>query len=420
VTRRIAVTGVGCVCPVGNDIDSAWENILAGRSGIGRITAFDPSAMESQIAAEVKGFDPSSLIGRKELRRMDRYTQFAVIAAYEAVRRSGLALPIPAPERIGVMVGSGLGGIGTLLNEVGVFQRSGPQRISPFLIPMMLSDSAGGQIAILFGARGPNHSIVSACATGTNAIGEASEIIRRGSADLMITGGAEATIQPIVLAGFGVMGALSKRNDDPARASRPFDKHRDGFVAGEGAGILILEEMEHALARHAPILAEVLGYGTTDDAHHISAPLEDGSGASACMLAALAQSGRPPSAVDYINAHGTGTQLNDKSETRAIKNVFAQHAYSLAISSTKSMTGHLLGAAGGLEAVFSVLALRDGVIPPTINYETPDPDCDLDYTPNRSRKKDLRVAMSNSFGFGGHNASLIFGRAPDAIPPEAA
>jgi 3-oxoacyl-[acyl-carrier-protein] synthase II len=420
VTRRVAVTGVGCVCPVGNDIDTAWENICAGRSGIGRITAFDASAMESQIAAEVKGFDPSVLIGRKELRRMDRYTQFAVIAAYEAVRRAGLALPIPAPERIGVMVGSGLGGIGTLLNEVGVFQRSGPQRISPFLIPMMLSDSAGGQIAILFGARGPNHSIVSACATGTNAVGEASEIIRRGSADLMITGGAEATIQPIILAGFGVMGALSKRNDDPAGASRPFDKHRDGFVAGEGAGILVLEEMEHARARHAPILAEVLGYGTTDDAHHISAPLEDGSGASACMQSALAEAGRPPTAVDYINAHGTGTQLNDKSETRAIKNVFADHAYSLAISSTKSMTGHLLGAAGGLEAVFSVLALRDGVIPPTINYETPDPECDLDYTPNHSRKKDLRVVMSNSFGFGGHNASLIFSRVLNASSQEAA
>ncbi len=420
MTRRIAVTGIGCVSPVGNDIDTAWENICAGRSGIGRITAFDASSLETRIAAEVKAFDPSTIIGRKELRRMDRYTQFAVMAAYEAVRRAGLALPIPFPDRIGVMVGSGLGGIGTLLNEVGVFQRSGPQRVSPFLIPMMLSDSAGGQIAILFGARGPNHSIVSACATGTNAIGEASEIIRRGSADLMIAGGAEATIHPIILAGFGVMGALSKNNDDPARASRPFDKHRDGFVAGEGAGILVLEEMEHAHARHAPILAEILGYGTTDDAHHISAPLEDGSGASACMRAALAQSGQPPSFVDYINAHGTGTQLNDKSETRAIKNVFANHAYSLAVSSTKSMTGHLLGAAGGLEAVFSVLALRDGVIPPTINYETPDPECDLDYTPNHSRKKDLRVAMSNSFGFGGHNASLIFGRAPAASSHEAA
>jgi 3-oxoacyl-[acyl-carrier-protein] synthase II len=321
---------------------------------------------------------------------------------------------------MGVMVGSGLGGIGTLLNEVGVYQRNGPQRVSPFLIPMMLSDSAGGQIAILFGARGPNHSIVSACATGTNAIGEATEVIRRGSADIMITGGAEATIQPIILAGFGIMGALSRRNDDPPGASRPFDKNRDGFIAGEGAGILILEEMEHARSRGAPILAEVLGYGTTDDAHHISAPLEDGSGASACMRAALAQADLQPGAVDYINAHGTSTQLNDKSETQAIKNVFGDHAYSVAISSTKSMTGHLLGAAGGIEAIFSVLALRDGIIPPTINYETPDPLCDLDYTPNQSRKKDLRVAMSNSFGFGGHNASLIFGRISGATSPEAA
>jgi 3-oxoacyl-[acyl-carrier-protein] synthase II len=410
------VTGLGCVCPVGNDIETTWKNICAGHSGIGRITAFDASAMESQIAAEVKGFDPSALIGRKELRRMDRYTQFAVVATYEAVRSAGFAIPILPGERSGVLVGSGLGGIGTLLNEVDVFQRSGPQRISPFLIPMMLCDSAGGQIAILFGARGPNHSISSACATGTNAVGEAAEIIRRGAADVMITGGAEATIQPIILAGFGVMGALSKRNDDPARASRPFDLHRDGFIPGEGSGILILEELEHARARRAPILAEVLGYGTTDDAHHISAPLADGSGAAACMQVALNEAGLSPTAVDYINAHGTGTQLNDKSETRAIKKVFADHAYALAISSTKSMTGHLLGAAGGLEAVFSVLALRDGIIPPTINYETPDPECDLDYTPNTPRKKDLRVVMSNSFGFGGHNASLIFGR-PEEVSP---
>jgi 3-oxoacyl-[acyl-carrier-protein] synthase II len=420
VARRVAVTGIGCVSPVGNDVETTWKNVCAGRSGIDRITAFDPSPLESQIAAEVKGFDPSASLGRKEIRRMDRYTQFAVIAALEAVRSAGLPVPIQPGDRSGVLVGSGLGGIGTLLTEMAVYQRSGPQRVSPFLIPMMLSDSAGGQIAILFGARGPNHSIGSACATGTNAVGEAAEIIRRGSADLMITGGAEATIQPVILAGFGIMGALSKRNDDPAGASRPFDKNRDGFVAGEGAGILILEELEHARARRAPILAEVVGYGTTDDAHHISAPLADGSGAAACMQAALAQAEIPPAAVEYINAHGTGTQLNDKSETLAIKNVFGGHAYALAISSTKSMTGHLLGAAGGLEAVFSVLALRDGIIPPTINYETPDPYCDLDYTPNRARKKNLRVAMSNSFGFGGHNAALIFSRPTDSSPREAA
>jgi len=420
VTRRVVVTGVGCVCPVGNDIETTWKNICAGRSGVNTITAFDASALESRIAAEVKGFDPSVVLGRKEIRRMDRYTQFAVVAAYEAIRHAGLPVSTNTPERMGVMVGSGLGGIGTLLNEVGVYQRNGPQRVSPFLIPMMLSDSAGGQIAILFGARGPNHSIVSACATGTNAIGEATEVIRRGAADIMITGGAEATIQPIILAGFGIMGALSRRNDDPPGASRPFDKNRDGFIAGEGAGILILEEMEHARSRGAPILAEVLGYGTTDDAHHISAPLEDGSGASACMRAALAQAGLKPEAVEYINAHGTSTQLNDKSETQAIKNVFGHQAYSVAISSTKSMTGHLMGAAGAIEAIFSVLALRDGIIPPTINYETPDPFCDLDYTPNQSRRKKLQVVMSNSFGFGGHNASLIFGRIPGVTSPEAA
>lgn len=420
MTRRVVVTGVGCVCPVGNDIETTWKNICAGRSGVNTITAFDASALESRIAAEVKGFDPSVVLGRKEIRRMDRYTQFAVVAAYEAIRHAGLPVSTNTPERMGVMVGSGLGGIGTLLNEVGVYQRNGPQRVSPFLIPMMLSDSAGGQIAILFGARGPNHSIVSACATGTNAIGEATEVIRRGAADIMITGGAEATIQPIILAGFGIMGALSRRNDDPPGASRPFDKNRDGFIAGEGAGILILEEMEHARSRGAPILAEVLGYGTTDDAHHISAPLEDGSGASACMRAALAQAGLKPEAVEYINAHGTSTQLNDKSETQAIKNVFGHQAYSVAISSTKSMTGHLMGAAGAIEAIFSVLALRDGIIPPTINYETPDPFCDLDYTPNQSRRKKLQVVMSNSFGFGGHNASLIFGRIPGVTSPEAA
>jgi 3-oxoacyl-[acyl-carrier-protein] synthase II len=318
------------------------------------------------------------------------------------------------------MVGSGLGGIGTLLAEVGVFQKNGPQRVSPFLIPMMLSDNAGGQIAILFGAQGPNHSIVSACATGTNSVGEASEVIRRGAADVMIAGGAEATIQPVIIAGFSVMGALSRRNDDPSHASRPFDKTRDGFISGEGAGILILEELEFARARNAPILAEVLGYGTTDDAHSISAPLEDGSGAAASMQAALTEAGCPASAVDYINAHGTSTQLNDKSETRAIKRIFADHAYALAVSSTKSMTGHLMGAAGGIEAVFSVLALRDGIIPPTINYVTPDPECDLDYTPNHARKKDLRVVMSNSFGFGGHNASVLFGRPPGGSSQEAA
>jgi 3-oxoacyl-[acyl-carrier-protein] synthase II len=312
-----------------------------------------------------------------------------------------------------VMLGTGFGGLGTLVAEMDVLRRSGPNRVSPFLIPMMLPDNAGGQVAIHSGARGPNHGIVSACASGTNAIGEAAETIRRGAADVMIAGGAEATINPIAIAGFGVMGTLSERNDPPAAASRPFDKNRDGFIIGEGAGILVLEEMEYARSRKAPILAELTGYGTTDDAHHISAPLEDGSGASMCMRLALAQAGMAPGAVDYINAHGTSTLLNDKSETRAIKDAFGAAARSVAVSSTKSMTGHLLGAAGGLEAVISVLTIRDGIIPPTINYETQDPDCDLDYTPHQSRKKTVNVVMSNSFGFGGHNAALIFSRLPE-------
>jgi 3-oxoacyl-[acyl-carrier-protein] synthase II len=412
VTRRVVITGLGCVSPVGNDVPTAWESICAGRSGVGLIESFDTSALETKIAAEVKGFDPASLLGRKEARRMDRYAQFAVAAANEAVRSADLPVPVPSPDRTGVIIGSGLGGLGTLVSELETLGRSGPDRISPFMIPMMLADSAGGKVAILLDARGPNHAVVSACATGTNAIGEAAEIIRRGAADAMIAGGAEATIHPIAVAGFGVMGALSKRNDSPAAACRPFDKNRDGFVVGEGAGVLVLEELESARARKAPILAEILGYGSTDDAYHVSAPREDGSGAAMCMRLALEQARLAPASVDYINAHGTGTPLNDKSETLAIKSIFGRDAYSVAVSSTKSMTGHLLGAAGGVEAVFSVLALRDGIIPPTINYETPDPDCDLDCVPNLPRKKALKVVMSNSFGFGGHNGSLIFGCFP--------
>jgi len=410
VHRRVVVTGLGCISPVGNDIPTAWENICAGRSGVGMISAFDASNFETRIAAEVKGFDPAALLGRKESRRMDRYTQFAVAAVNEAVRNARLSVPLPAPDRSGVMIGSGLGGLGTLAREIDDLTRGGPDRVNPFMIPMMLSDSAGGQVAILLGARGPNHAVVSACASGTNAIGEAAEIIRRGAADVMITGGAEAVIHPIAVAGFGVMGALSKRNASPETASRPFDRNRDGFIVGEGSGILVLEELEYARSRKAPILAELVGYGTTDDAYHVSAPRADGSGAAGCMRMALEQAGLEPQAVDYINAHGTSTPLNDKSETIAIKSALGAHAYSVAVSSTKSMTGHLLGAAGGIEAVFTVLALRDGVIPPTINYETPDPECDLDYTPNTLRRKTLDVAMSNSLGFGGHNATLVFGR----------
>jgi 3-oxoacyl-[acyl-carrier-protein] synthase II len=412
VERRVVITGLGCVSPVGNDVPTAWKSICAGRSGVGPITAFDASAFKTRIAAEVKGFDSAAVLGRKEARRMDRYTQFALIAAFEALRGAGLPLPLPAPERTGVMIGSGMGGLATLTDELEILRTKGPHWVSPFLVPMMLADNAGGQVAIHTGARGPNHCIVSACASGSNAIGEAGEAIRRGAADVMITGGAEAAIGPVGVAGFGVMGTLSERNDDPTAASRPFDKHRDGFIIGEGAGIVVLEELEFARARKAPILAELAGYGTTDDAHHISAPLEDGAGAAACMRLALAQAGFSPADVDYINAHGTSTHLNDRSETRAVKSVYGSRARTVAISSTKSMTGHLLGAAGGIEAIISVLALRDGIVPPTINYETPDPDCDLDYTPNQARTRPLRAVMSNSFGFGGHNAALIFRQPP--------
>ncbi|MBN2085005.1 MAG: beta-ketoacyl-ACP synthase II [Anaerolineales bacterium] len=413
VTRRVVVTGLGCVTPVGNDVPTAWRNICAGQSGVGYITAFDASTFKTRIAAEVKGFDPAAVLGRKESRRMDRYTQFAVAASLEALAAARLSIPVSSPERTGVLVGTGMGGIGTLMSEMEVLRKNGPNRISPFLVPMLLADNAGGQVAIHTGARGPNHCIVSACASGTNAIGEAAEVIRRGAADVMIAGGAESTITPIGVAGFGVMGALSEQNDPPSAASRPFDKNRSGFIIGEGAGIIVLEELEYARSRKAPILAELAGYGTTDDAHHISAPLEDGSGAAMCMRLALAQAGIDPAAVDYINAHGTGTVLNDKGETRAIKDTFGAAARAVAVSSTKSMTGHLLGAAGGLEAAISVLAIRDGMIPPTINYETPDPDCDLDYTPNQLRRKTVRIVMSNSFGFGGHNAAVIFRRLPE-------
>ncbi|MBN1440076.1 MAG: beta-ketoacyl-ACP synthase II [Anaerolineales bacterium] len=407
------VTGLGIICPVGNNIDRAWEGICAGRSGVDAITAFDPSSFKTRIAAEVKGFDPAAILGRKEARRADRYAQFAMAAVTEAVRNAALPVPLPAPERTGVFISSATGGMRTLDSEGETLRRSGPNRVSPFLVPMMLSDNAAGLAAIHIGARGPNLSIASACASAANAIGEAAEVIRRGAADVMIAGGAEAAVIPIAVAGFSVMGTLSERNDAPAAASRPFDRDRDGFIIGEGAGILILEELDFARARGAPLLAELAGYGTTNDAHHISAPLEDGSGAAGCMRLALGQAGLTPSAVDYINAHGTSTPLNDKSETRAIKSVFGAAAHSVAISSTKSMTGHLLGAAGGIEAVFTVLALRDGIVPPTINLDSPDPECDLDYTPLRLRRKPLRTAMSNSFGFGGHNAALVFTRLPE-------
>jgi len=414
VRRRVVVTGMGCITPVGNDVASTWDAVCSGRSGVGPITLFDASDLETQFAAEVKGFDPVAHFGRKDARRMDRFTQFAMVAALQAVAAARLQITDANRDEIGAYIGTGIGGVATLIEGVETLRTSGARRVSPFLVPLMLPDSGGAQVAIHLGIRGPNLAVVSACATGANAIGEAVEVIRRGAAQVMLAGGAEAGIVRVALAGFDVMNALSRRNDAPERASRPFDLHRDGFVAGEGAGVLLLESLEHARARGAEILGEVLGYGVNNDAYHLSAPSQDGSGAARCLSLALKDSGLTPTEIGYINAHGTSTPLNDRSETAAIKRAFGQAAYQTPVSSTKSMTGHLLGAAGGIEAIFSLLAIRDGLLPPTLNYETPDPDCDLDYVPNRARRTAIRHAMSNSFGFGGHNACLIFGPAPHA------
>jgi len=408
MTRRVVVTGMGCISPVGNNVQETWDSLLAGRSGAGEITLFDASKHKTRFAAEVKGFDAAALFGSKEARRMDRFTQFATAAALEAMEQSGLKIDESNRDRIGVLIGSGIGGIGTILDQNAVMDERGPDRLSPFLIPMMISDSASGLLAIRLGVRGPNMSLATACASGNNAIGEALEMIRRGSADVMIAGAAEAALVSLAMAGMNVMGALSTRNEDPQAASRPFDNDRDGFLMGEGAGVLIIETLEHAQARGATILCEVSGYGTTDDAHHISAPAENGAGAAMSMKLALENAGLGVTDIEYINAHGTSTKLNDMSETAAIKTVFGERAYNIPISSTKSMTGHLLGASGAVEAVFSVMAMREGVVPGTINYETPDPDCDLDYIPNEKRDLRPRHVMSNSFGFGGHNATLVF------------
>jgi 3-oxoacyl-[acyl-carrier-protein] synthase II len=401
---------MGCISPVGNNVKETWDSILAGKSGAGMITHFDASKHKTRFAAEVKGFDPVVLFGQREARKMDRFTQFATAVAVEALEQSGLKIDEANRDRVGVMIGTGIGGIGSLLEQVEVMRERGPDRVSPFLVPMMISDSAAGMLAIRFGARGPNMAIATACASGNNAIGEALEIIRRGAADAMMAGGSEAALVPVAMAGMNVMTALSTRNDDPQTASRPFDKDRDGFLMGEGAGMLILESLEHAQARGANILCEITGYGTTDDAHHISAPAENGAGAAIAMKQALENANLDSGAVGYINAHGTSTPLNDKSETAAIKTVFGEQAYNVPISSTKSMTGHLLGASGAIEAVFCILAIREEILPATINYHTTDPECDLDYVPNQPRKASPKHVMSNSFGFGGHNATLIFSR----------
>ena len=408
--KRVVITGMGCICPVGNDVASAWENILAGKSGVKAVSLFDSSEFKTRIAAEVKDFDAKELLGRQIARRYDRVSQFALVATQQAIEQSGLEITPENRDRIGVLIGSGIGGIGTLYENIVVFLERGPNRVSPFTVPMMLPDSASGLVAIQYGVRGPNMAIVTACATGTNSIGEAAEMIRRGAADVMLTGSTEAAITPITFAGMGVMGAISTRNEEPERASRPFDADRDGFIIGEGAGMMVIESLEHALARGAHILAEVSGYGVTNDAFHISAPSENGDGAALCMQLALEDGGLEPAAIGYINAHGTSTQLNDKNESLAIKSVFGQRAHQIPVSSTKSMTGHLMGAAGSVEAVFCTQIFQTDMLPPTINYETPDPECDLDYVPNQARAAHVDHIMSNSFGFGGHNATLIFSR----------
>ena len=409
---RVVVTGMGCISPLGNDVVNTWKSLLAGSSGAGPITQFDPGALKTRFAAEVKGFDGEGLLGRREARRMGRFTQFAVVAAGQALAQSGLTIDEKNRLRVGAIIGTGIGGVQTLLKEYDKLRARGPHWLSPFFVPMMLPDAACSQVAIKFGMRGPNMAVVTACAAGTDAIGAASEVIRHGRADAMLAGGAESAIEAVAMAGLNVMDALSTRNEDPQRAARPFDLQRDGFVIGEGAGALVLESLEYAVGRGATILAEVTGYGTTNDAYHVSAPLEDGAGASACMRLALEDAALAPEQIGYINAHGTGTRLNDASETTAIKAVFGEQAYRIPVSSTKSMTGHLLGAAGAVEAIFTILALLQEQIPPTINYETPDPACDLDYVPNRKRAARVQHALSNSFGFGGHNASLVLSRAP--------
>jgi 3-oxoacyl-[acyl-carrier-protein] synthase II len=413
--RQVVVTGMGAVTPVGHDVATTWDAALKGSSGVTTITRFDAAGLQlkTQIAAEVKGFDPEAHFGLKASRRLDRFVQFALVAAAEAIQDANLDCAALDPYRAGVLVGSGVGGIGTLMHEARVMDKDGPRRVSPFLIPMMLLDMAAGEIAIRYGLKGPNLAVVSACATGAHAIGEAGEMIRRGSADVVICGGSEAGIDPLAIAGFNRMGALSTRNDDPATACRPFDATRDGFVMGEGAGIVVLEALEHAQRRSAPIRGELIGYGATADATHIAAPAPDAAGAVNAMQIALRQSGLPLDGIGYLNAHGTGTALNDVGETKAIKMVFGEHAKDLPISSTKAVTGHLLGAAGAVEAVISLLALEKQMVPPTINYEHPDPECDLDYVPNTTRSASLTATMSNSFGFGGHNGCLIFRTAAD-------
>ena len=412
--RRVVITGIGVITPLGTGVEKTWQGLLEGRSGIRRITHFDASSYPVQIAGEVPDFDPRDYIEEKEIKKMDRFIHFALAASEMALKDSGLEINQSNAERVGVIIGSGIGGLPMIEHYTKILNERGYRRISPFFIPMSIINLASGRVSIRFGAKGPNSAVVTACSSGSHAIGDAFKIIQRGDADVMIAGGSEAVISPLGIAGFTVMKALSRRNDEPEKASRPFDLNRDGFVMAEGAGIVILEALEKALERGAKIYAEIVGYGMTGDAYHITSPSPDGEGAARCIKAALQDAGIQPQEVNYINAHGTSTKYNDELETMAIKDVFGEHAYKLAVSSTKSMTGHLLGAAGGVEAVISVLSIYNNVVPPTINLENPDPECDLDYVPNQKREMTVNYALSNSFGFGGTNACLLFKKFEDS------
>ena len=405
--RRVVVTGLGAVTPLGNNVETTWENIIAGKSGIGPMTRVNADEYPAKVAAQINDFNPEEFMDRKDARKMDRFTQYAVASSLMAVKDANLTINEENADRVGVWIGSGIGGMETFEQQYETFLNRGYRRVSPFFVPMLIPDMAAGQVSITLGAKGFNSCTVTACATGTNSIGDAFKVIQRGDADAMITGGAEAPITKMSVAGFCANTALST-NPDPLTASRPFDKNRDGFVIGEGAGIIVLEELNYALARGAKIYGEIIGYGSTGDAYHITAPAPGGEGGARAMKMALKDAGLKPEEIDYINAHGTSTEYNDKFETAAVKEVFGEHAYRLAMSSTKSMTGHLLGAAGGVEAIFSLLALKDGILPPTINYEAPDPDCDLDYVVNKARRQQIQSVMSNSLGFGGHNATIVF------------
>ena len=408
MNKRVVITGLGIVSPLGLDVSATWQGLIAGRPGVGLITLFDASTFDVKIAAEVKGFDPLQYVDRKRAKRTDRFTQFALAASLEAVENSRLRIDSSNGYEVGVIIGSGMGGLTTLSEQFKVLFNEGNSRISPFLIPTMIPDMASGEVSIQLGAKGPNYSVSSACASGTHAIGDAFTIIKQGYAQVMLAGGSEAVIIPIVIAGFSAMRALSTRNDDPSKASRPFDAERDGFVVGEGAAILVMESLEFALRRGAPILAEMVGYGATADAYHVAQLNGDGESVERAMLLGLRRANLKPESIDYISAHGTSTRLNDATETKAIKSLFGEYAYKVPVSSIKSMMGHTIGAAGAIEAVVSVLIIQNGIIPPTINLDSPDPECDLDYVPKVARQRKVRTVLSSSFGFGGHNAALVF------------